>query len=136
MRRFVADAPATLVHNDLRLDNVCFAGDHCAYLDWQLARSGPAAYDVAYLIGGALSSEVSHDDEKSLVREYHRALDVAGYGFETFWRDYQRALMLTAASVVPTPDVEIDEGRGQEMMDRWRERLSARLVHVDVDSLL
>jgi len=135
MRRFVAEAPATLVHNDLRLDNVCFAADHCAYLDWQMARCGPAAYDVAYLIGGALSADVSHADEKALVREYHHTLDVADHVFETFWRDYQRALMLTAVSIVPTPEIEIDEGRGMEMMDRWRERLTARLIHVDEDAL-
>ena len=136
MRRFMADAPSTLVHNDLRLDNVCFAPDHCAYLDWQLARSGPAAYDVAYLIGGAMSVETSHEDEKAIVRTYLEALDVAGYPFETFWRDYQRGLMLTAMSVVPTPDVEIDEGRGAEMMDRWRDRLTARLAHVDPATLV
>jgi len=43
--------------------------------------------------------------------------------------------MLTAVSIVPTPEIEIAEGRGMEMMDRWRERLTARLIHVDEDAL-
>jgi hypothetical protein len=51
-RALTAQAPVTLVHNDLRLDNVCFDGSECAYLDWQLLRAGPAAYDVAYFLGG------------------------------------------------------------------------------------
>ena len=46
-RRLTQEAPTTLIHCDLRLDNVCFDGSNCAFLDWQLTRSGPAAYDVA-----------------------------------------------------------------------------------------
>jgi Ser/Thr protein kinase RdoA (MazF antagonist) len=136
MKSFSRDAPQTLVHCDLRLDNVCFGTDSCAYLDWQLARVGPAAYDIAYFLGGALAPETTADQERELVRDYHRKLDIVDYPFESFWRDYQRGLMLTVSSLAPTEDIEIDEGRGQEMMSRWLERLTARLQNVEIDGLL
>jgi hypothetical protein len=136
VRRLSADAPRTLIHCDLRLDNVCFDGDQCAFFDWQLVRSGPAAYDVAYFIGGALSKDASIEDEQTLLRSYHDALGVADYSFEAFHRDYQRGLIASLAAVAPTSEFSIDEGRGQEMMQRWRERLLARLQHVDLDRLL
>ena len=136
MKTFTRDAPKTLVHCDLRLDNVCFDHDGCVYLDWQLTRSGPAAYDIAYFLGGALAPETTSSQERELVRDYHHKLDVTDYPFDDFWRDYQRGLMLTLTSLAPTEDVEIDEGRGQEMMDLWRERLAARLQHVELGTLL
>jgi thiamine kinase-like enzyme len=136
MKTFTRDAPKTLVHCDLRLDNVCFDHDGCVYLDWQLTRSGPAAYDIAYFLGGALAPETTSSQERELVRDYHRELDVTDYPFDDLWRDYQRGLMLTLTSLAPTEDVEIDEGRGQEMMDLWRERLAARLQHVELGTLL
>jgi aminoglycoside phosphotransferase (APT) family kinase protein len=136
MTAFMREAPPTLVHGDLRLDNVCLDAERCAYLDWQLTRVGPAAYDVAYLLGGAMAPETAVSTERELVREYHRKLDVVDYSFERFWRDYERALVLTAIALSPTEDVQIDQGRGQEMMRRWLERLSARLQHVEIDTLL
>ena len=129
------ETPQTLLHSDLRLDNVCFSSDGCAYLDWQLTRLGPAAYDVAYFIGGAMSPDISADAERELVREYHRSLDAPDYAFDIFWRDYQRALVLSLTSLAPNADVAIDAGRGQEMMNRWRERLAARLRGVDLAGL-
>ena len=136
MKSFARDAPQTLVHCDLRLDNVCFGTEGCAYLDWQLTRAGPAAYDIAYFLGGALAPETTASQERELVREYHRKLDVTDYSFESFWRDYQRGLMLTVSSLSPTEDIEIDLGRGQAMMSRWLERLTARLQHVEVSGLV
>ncbi|MBC8188165.1 MAG: phosphotransferase [Proteobacteria bacterium] len=136
MTSFTRDAPHTLIHCDLRLDNVCFDSDRCAYFDWQLTRVGPAAYDVAYFLGGALLSETTASEERDLLCEYHRELDIPNYPFESLWRDYQRALMLTIPSLSPTEDLEIDPGRGQQMMSRWLERLTSRLQNVELSTLL
>jgi len=136
IRALTAEAPTTLVHNDLRLDNVCFNGTDCAYLDWQLLRAGPAAYDVAYFLGSALSEEADVADEQRILERYHAALNMADYGFDRFYRDYQRGLLLSLAAVVPHEDIAIDAGRGQNMMARWRRRLEARLKHVEPDALL
>jgi hypothetical protein len=134
--RLTAEAPNTLIHCDLRLDNICFDGSRCAYLDWQLTRSGPAAYDVAYFLSSALDPNVDTATEDDILRRYYSALDRPDYPFETFFRDYQRGLLLTLTALMPTPDIAIDAGRGQEMMARWRARLAARLSRVDVNTLL
>jgi aminoglycoside phosphotransferase (APT) family kinase protein len=136
MTSFARDAPHTLVHCDLRLDNVCFDSNRCAYLDWQLTRVGPGAYDIAYFLGGALPPETSASEERDLLHEYHRKLDIPDYPFESLWRDYQRALMLTVPFLSPSEDVKIDQGRGQEMMSRWLERLNSRLQNVEISTLL
>lgn len=135
-RTLTAQAPVTLVHSDLRLDNVCFDGGACAYLDWQLVRAGPAAYDVAYFLGGALDEQTTRDDELGVLERYHKALGRTDYGFEAFLRDYRRGLLLSLAAVVPQADVAIDAGRGQAMMASWRRRLEARLAHVPLDTLM
>jgi len=131
-----AQAPTTLVHNDLRLDNVCFNGTDCAFLDWQLLRAGPAAYDVAYFLGGALSEHASAEEEDGILERYHAALGRPEYDFDRFLRDYRRGLVLSLAAVVPHADVAIDAGRGQAMMARWRRRLESRLERVALDTLL
>ena len=115
---------------------MCFGRDSCAYLDWQLTRCGPAAYDIAYFLGGALAAQTSESQVRALLRDYHQALGVDHYPFDDLWRDYQRALMLTVSSLAPTPDIEIDQGRGQEMMSAWLERLTARLQHVELATLV
>jgi Ser/Thr protein kinase RdoA (MazF antagonist) len=136
MNAFNQQAPQTLIHCDLRLDNVCFDTGSCVFLDWQLTRAGPAAYDVAYFLSGALAPEIARTTERELVQAYHQSLDLDGYPFDDMWRDYQRGLLLTAMVLAPSDELEIDAGRGQEMMDRWRERLTARLMSVEPDRLL
>lgn len=135
-RTLTSEAPTTLVHCDLRLDNICFDSERCAFLDWQLTRSGPAAYDVAYFLSSALNVDTSADEEDEILHRYHRALDPVDYPYDRFHRDYQRSLLLSLTAVMPSPDINIDAGRGQEMMSRWRDRLNARLQRVDVSTLL
>lgn len=135
-KRLTAEAPTTLMHGDLRLDNICFKGGECAFLDWQLTRTGPAAYDVAYFLTSALSQHATAAEEDAILQRYHRALAQADYPYERFFRDYQRALLLALPATAPMADFAIDAGRGQQMMARWRDRLRARIGRVDLDSLL
>ncbi len=130
MRRFVADAPTTLLHCDLRLDNVVFDGPDCAFIDFQLVRMGPAAYDVAYFLTSALSEDADADVVDSLLRSYFQALGVADYTFEAFKRDYSRAVLLILAGLSSADDVEFENERGESMMAAWMRRLSARAAAV------
>ena len=53
-----------LVHGDLRTDNLCFAGERVVLVDWNGARRGNAAFDLAWLApslrldGGPLPDEL------------------------------------------------------------------------------
>jgi Ser/Thr protein kinase RdoA (MazF antagonist) len=136
VQRFQAEAPTTLLHCDLRLDNVVFDGDDCAFIDFQLVRSGPAAYDVAYFISGALHETATAAERDSLLRDYHAALAVPGYDLEAFRRDYRRALMVVLQGLSSTEDVELGDGRGETMMAAWLGRLRACLQDVEPADLL
>ncbi len=104
-RRFVARLEAWLggrtgghavTHGDFRLDNLLFAGDDPRpwVVDWQTALWAPAVGDVAYFVGGSLTTEVRRAAESDLVGGYRAALEaggVAGGGGPGFDDDYRRA---------------------------------------------
>jgi hypothetical protein len=52
--RALAARPFTLLHGDLRLDNLFFGADGPAFTDWQSPARGPALYDVAYFLTATL----------------------------------------------------------------------------------
>ena len=136
MHTLVAEAPATLIHCDLRLDNVVFNGDDCAFIDFQLVRSGPAAYDVAYFVTSALHEDATQAQERAVLEAYFQALDAPDYSFEHFMRDYHRALLVILAGLSSTEDVDLSNERGQDMMAAWLRRLAARASAVDLNTLL
>lgn len=57
LRRCLEDAPVTLLHGDLHLDNVLFerGSDRPVFLDWARATRGPYALDLASLLYGILA---------------------------------------------------------------------------------
>jgi len=130
-RRFVAEAPATLAHCDLRLDNVVFDADRCAFIDWQLVRRAPAAYDVAYFISSALPEESDQAAEQRILQHYHRTLNLPAYDYETFQRDYQRAMLLHLANLASADEIDFGNARGGAMMAAWMRRLAARTRAID-----
>ncbi len=135
MRRFVAETPNTLLHCDLRLDNVVFDGDACAFIDFQLVRMGPAAYDVAYFLTSALAEDATEAEVKSLLESYHAALGVQDYALADLERDYKRAVLLVLAGLSSADDVEFENDRGESMMAAWMRRLSARAAAVDIGDI-
>jgi len=136
MRTFVAQAPSTLLHCDLRLDNVVFGEGDCGFIDFQLVRKGPAAYDVAYFLTSAMREDAAAADEEAVLHAYHEALGVEDYDFDRFTRDYQRALMVVLAGLAGADDVEFGNDRGEQMMAAWMRRLTARAAPVRWSGLL
>ena len=128
-------APMTLLHCDLRLDNVMFTADDVVFLDWQLVRRGVGAYDVAYLLGGALATDLSPDDDERLLRWYFDELvknGVDDYSFHAFTDHYRLSLYLILQTLSTTDQVELGEGRGLQMIRTWIERLHRRLDNAAV----
>jgi hypothetical protein len=142
-RRMHRETPHTLIHCDLRLDNIFFddesADDPIVLGDWQMVGHGSAAYDVAYLLSGALDPSISADEEMALLHTYHEALcaaGVGGYPFDRFVRDYQRGLLAVYQVLGTTDQMELGEDRGSDLMDMWIDRTLARLQNVDLERLL
>jgi len=136
MHRLVQEAPVTLLHCDLRLDNVVFDGDDCAFIDFQLVRRGPAAYDVAYFLSSALREDATDAEEQALLEHYHAALGVPDYGFDAFKRDYERAVLLVLAGLASAGDIDFSNERGARMMAAWLRRLQHRAAKIDPGRLI
>ena len=80
-------APPTLLHGDLRLDNLFFPADPAepiAAVDWSNASRGPGPYDLAYFMCMAFEPEQRREREEGLLRRYADALAASGAGDATF----------------------------------------------------
>lgn len=70
--------PQTVLHGDLHVGNVYFDGDAPALCDWQVLGRGSPAFDVAYLMGSALTVADRRSAERELLSHYLQALGAAG----------------------------------------------------------
>lgn len=126
----ICRAPATLLHCDLRLDNVFFRDEEVVLFDFQLVRHGPAAYDLAYFLSGALDDAVSQADIDGLLTRYHEKLvnlGVLGYRLPDLMRHYRVALLVVLAGLATIDQMDMGDGRGIQMIRSWIHRLHARL---------
>jgi hypothetical protein len=94
----------SLVHGDVRLDNVMFGlgpDQHPVMLiDWQNIMVSNPLQDVAYLMTQSVDIEVRRQHETELVEYYHSILveqGVAGYSIEQCWNDYDLAILFLFA---------------------------------------
>ena len=85
--RSVARLPHTLLHCDLRADNLLFSpdGSRVTLVDWQGAGVGPPSFDLAYFLSQSLSVDARRDDEDYLL-DFYRA-ELAASGVELTRRD-------------------------------------------------
>ncbi|MDA1075366.1 MAG: phosphotransferase [Proteobacteria bacterium] len=123
-------APPTLLHCDLRLDNVFFREDEVVLFDFQLVRHGPAAYDLAYFLSGALDDDVTQADIDGLLTRYHEkltTLGVMGYRLPDLLRHYRVALLVVLSSLSTIDQMDMGDGRGMDLIRSWIHRLHARL---------
>jgi thiamine kinase-like enzyme len=88
--------PATVIHGDLRADNLLFGADGAYLLDWQLATRSIATIDVARLLGGSEPTLERRGRQLEVVAGWHDALREAGvqdYGLEEATCDFRRAVL-------------------------------------------
>ncbi|MGK0222437.1 MAG: hypothetical protein ACI9ON_001676 [Limisphaerales bacterium] len=123
----LCDGPVTLMHGDLRLDNLFFADDEVLFIDWQLVRRGAPMYDIAYLLSCGLEDKES---AQPLIQAYYAALVAEGindYSLEDAWRDYQTALKVVLMILSSVDQVDLGAGRGVTLLEKWMARLLNRL---------
>lgn len=115
-------APRTLVHGDLRANNVLFGadGDVRAFIDWQTAVQGRGAIDVANFFVSSLTPPDRRAAEAELLPHYHSLLvehGVRGYSLDQCREDYRLAVANQFAQVVVLSsllevDDRLDDGVG------------------------
>lgn len=98
------DAPTTIIHGDLHLDNVIFGqrgGEPVWIIDWQGVRRDPAVQDLT-LVAWSLPNGARREAETRLLRAYHQIIIAQGvsYSFEALYWHYQLALLADLAGIV------------------------------------
>ena len=66
--------------------------DHVAVIDWQGIGRGPSSYDLAYLLGGSVETDLRRKHEDRWIRLYHETLvkeGVSNYPIKDLRQDYQ-----------------------------------------------
>lgn len=141
----LAAAPQTLVHCDLREDNLLFgpAGtpEEVVIVDWQLATRGLGAYDVAALLSSSEKPIERRGHQADVARCWHEELTasgVAGYDFDQAWRHFLLASLATLAVPVRSHQPILDSGdkRGRELIRLVCRRMFDSAVEVDAGSIL
>lgn len=81
--RRLAELPFTLVHSDLRADNLLFSPDHgeVVLVDWQGCGIGPPSWDLAYFLAQSLDVEVRRAGQDRLIETYLAELATQGAPF-------------------------------------------------------
>jgi hypothetical protein len=135
-----SQSPWTLLHQDFRVDNLMFDKDEVAVIDWQSIGRGPAAYDLAYLLGGSVTVEARRENEEAWVRHYHSVLQDRGveYSFDALWHDYRIAHLLGGPSKATLTGATFDLGndRGVALIQSMAQRHFTACIDLDSLSLV
>ncbi|NDD57468.1 MAG: aminoglycoside phosphotransferase family protein [Verrucomicrobia bacterium] len=128
--------PITLVHGDLRSDNIFYGRNSLRFIDWGLALAGNAAFDVARLAGGSPRKPLTLLQHVDLLNLWHAELlrnGVRNYPLHQAWQDYRDAVLLTLTiPVTNAPTLATFSPRGRRMAKLITKRFafSAREVGV------
>jgi aminoglycoside phosphotransferase (APT) family kinase protein len=111
--------PITLVHGDLRSDNIFYGHNSVRFIDWGLALAGNAAFDLARLTGGSARKSLSLLQHVNLFKIWHAKLlrhGVRNYPLPQAWQDYRDAILLTLTiPVTNAPTLATFSARGRRM---------------------
>ena len=120
-------AARTIVHGDLRIDNILFApdGKRCWLVDWQTLGHGSGASDLAYLVGTSIADPIERAAaDRPAFDHWIAALEQRGIVPDAagLWTDYRvGALSGYFMAVFASMSVE-RTGRGDEMFALMAER--------------
>ncbi|MEM7135473.1 MAG: phosphotransferase [Myxococcota bacterium] len=140
----IATRPKTLVHQDLRADNMAFvdgpAGEEPIIFDWAVAVRSIGAYDVARLLGGSEPRAERRGHQLEVVRAWYD--EVTQTGVRNYaWDDALLDFRLGALSVLAIPvhfcsDPPEPGSRTEALFRTIAARLFASAIEVDAMAAL
>jgi hypothetical protein len=145
MMESATERTATLVHGDVRLDNVFFddsSGEHgstVSLVDWQIAFRNAGAFDVAYFLCQSMTVEDRRAHEDAILRTYHEILTAGGidYSWDAFMDDYRHSVMFSFCyPLTGGASCDLVNERAVELVASMFERVSMAIVDHDATELL
>jgi len=142
--RAIAVEPLTLNHGDFRVDNLMFrqtpTGLELTVVDWQIVIQARGPFDVGYLMGGAVPTDLRRAHEASLLRRYHDRLvrlGVEGYDFDACMLDYRRAVLFGLTYWVEGCALtDKSNMRAVALFECWASRLAAAVDDLRLEALV
>lgn len=140
----IAARPKTIVHTDLRADNLMLGevgtAEEILILDWQIAIRSMGAFDVARLMGGSELPEERHGHQLDVLRSWHDAVVEAGVT-DYPWDEALRDLRLGALSALCYPvhfhkGVVDATGRAKAVIEAMCRRLFDSAAEMDAAGIL
>ena len=132
VKRLLAAPPATMLHGDVRADNMFFGPNGPKFIDWQAVRRGRGAYDLAYFIATSLPIEVRRTYQSVLVDAYVGSLEesgVRGYTAATCLHDIRLSLLDIVVFVgIVGASLDFGSGRGLQLADAMMARVWAAVA--------
>ena len=135
--------PQSLVHADVRLDNLFFGtseSDPIALIDWQSVCSSCGEQDLAYFLTQSLPTQLLESDGESLINQYHQELleqGVKDYSLDACRDRYRTsALYLMCYAVVISGTLDLGNERGAALGAALLGRSLKALDNLDAFALL
>ncbi len=140
----ISDRPKTLVHDDMKADNLLFgekgSDNAVVILDWQFVIRSMGAIDVARLIGGSWHPAKRQGLQIEALKHWHKKLLEYGVA-EYSWDEAQRDFRLGALYCLTFPvhfhkGITRAQGRALEYIKTLYGGLFLLAVEIDADSIL
>ena len=138
----LAELPSTLVHGDMRLDNLFFdvGTDPLLVVDWQIVMRGPGIYDLAYFLSQSVTVERRRAVERRAVETYRRRLVELGVdppSVEELWDGYRLAsLFCVCYPLIAGGTVDPADERAVALCRQMTERCISVVEDLDAVALL
>ena len=146
VRTRLQQAPVTMIHGDLHLDNILFSESQhhspLTLIDWQGVARGRAVIDVASFLFGSLDTTTRRAVEQNLLRRYYELLlagGVTGYDFAQLLEDCRMVLLWhLGAQVVWRGSLDLEKlsGRERALVESLTEDDFTALLDYNAGSLL
>jgi len=144
LHALMGERAQTVVHGDVRLDNVMFGGhtgQHPVMLvDWQAFMVSNPLHDVSYLLSQSLEVDLRRAHEADLVEYYYGKLlelGVTDFTLEQCWDGYDAGvLFLFAYPLIIGGVCDMDDPRAIDLADAVLRRSSATVSDRDLLRLL
>jgi hypothetical protein len=138
IHRMIGRRDQTIVHGDVRLDNLMFGDDQIVLLDWALSVS-TGLQDVAYLLSQNVQLEERRAHEAELLEYYRLRLAEHGvdYPADKILEDYKVGVLYTFCyAIVIGGTLDPANERGAAFMEQMVERSAATMMDHDILALL